>query len=104
MSVLTESRKQNARPVFIVITAYGSEKVAVEAMKRGAYDYVAKPYDIEELRLVVTRALESLQLREENLQLRRELERRSSASYGKIIGQSMAMRKVFDMIDKVSQS
>lgn len=104
LSVLSEVKSQSQAPVTIVITAYGSEKVAVEAMKRGAYDYIAKPYEIDELRMVVSRALESLQLREENLQLRRELEKRSGSGYGRILGQSMAMRKVFDMIDKVSQS
>jgi DNA-binding NtrC family response regulator len=102
LSVLTETGKQNRRPLTIVITAYGSEKIAVEAMKKGAYDYIAKPYDIDELRLVVARALESLQLREENQQLRRELERQFG--FGKLLGQSVAMRKVFDLTEKVSQS
>jgi Response regulator containing CheY-like receiver, AAA-type ATPase, and DNA-binding domains len=102
MSVLTESRKQNARPVFIVITAYGSEKIAVEAMKRGAYDYVAKPYDIEELRMVVGRALESLQLKEENQQLRSQLQK--IGGYGPILGRTPAMERVFDLIEKVSQT
>jgi DNA-binding NtrC family response regulator len=71
-------------------------------MKRGAYDYVAKPYELEELRLVVSRALESLHLKQENLQLKQELERRSG--YGPILGQTAAMRKVFDLIEKVSLS
>ena len=86
----------------IVITAYGSEKIAVEAMKRGAYDYVSKPYDIEELRLVISRALEKLELTQENIQLRKELERRSG--FGPILGQTVAMRKVFDLMEKVSLS
>src|SRR4029078_6972254 len=60
LSVLSEMKNHNSMPPVIVITAYGSEKIAVEAMKRGAYDYVSKPYDIEELRLVVSRALEKL--------------------------------------------
>ncbi|PWT93608.1 MAG: hypothetical protein C5B54_01600, partial [Acidobacteria bacterium] len=102
LSVLTEVKKQNVPSVVIVITAYGSEKIAVEAMKKGAYDYIAKPYDIEELRMVISRAMESLQLKEENLQLRRELEKTSG--YGKMLGQSIVMRRVFDLIDKVSQS
>ncbi|HET6268241.1 MAG TPA: sigma-54 dependent transcriptional regulator [Acidobacteriota bacterium] len=102
LSVLSEARKQNLNPLVIVITAYGSEKIAVDAMKRGAYDYIAKPYDIDELRMVVAKAIESLNLKQENLQLRKELEIRSG--YGRLIGQTMAMRKVFDMIDKVSQS
>lgn len=102
LSVLSQARKENLNPLVIVITAYGSEKIAVDAMKRGAYDYIAKPYDIEELRMVVNRAIESLQLKEENQQLRKELEIRSG--FGRLIGQTMAMRRVFDMIDKVSQS
>lgn len=102
LSVLSELRKQNLSPRVIVITAYGSEKIAVEAMKRGAYDYVAKPYDIEELRLVVSHALESLQLKVENQQLRMELEKRFG--YGAILGQTIGMHKVFDLIDKVSQT
>ena len=102
LSVLSEARKQNLNPLVIVITAYGSEKIAVDAMKRGAYDYIAKPYDIDELRMVVAKAIESLNLKQENLQLRKELEIRSG--YGRLIGQTLPMRKVFDMIDKVSQS
>jgi two-component system response regulator AtoC/two-component system nitrogen regulation response regulator NtrX len=102
LSVLSEVSKQNRSPVVIVITAYGSEKIAVDAMKRGAYDYIAKPYEIEELRHTVARALESVELKEENKQLRRELEKRSGS--GRILGQSAPMRKVFDMIEKVSQS
>jgi DNA-binding NtrC family response regulator len=102
LSVLSEIRDQNLTPLTIAITAYGSEKIAVEAMKRGAYDYIAKPYDIEELRLVVGRALESLNLKEENRQLRQELEQRSG--FGRLLGQSIAMQKVFDLIEKVSQT
>ncbi len=102
LSVLTEVKNQKLTPFVIAITAYGSEKIAVEAMKRGAQDYIAKPYDIEELRLVVGRALESLHLKEENRQLRRELEQRSG--FGRLLGQSLAMQKVFDLIEKVSQT
>jgi DNA-binding NtrC family response regulator len=102
LSVLAEAHKNSSSPLVIVITAYGSEKVAVEAMKRGAYDYIAKPFDIEELRIAVGRALESLHLKQENIQLRQELERRSG--YGPILGQTAGMRKVFDLMDKVSQS
>lgn len=102
LSVLSQVQKNNGVPVMIIMTAYGSEKIAVEAMKRGAYDYIAKPFDIEELRMVVERALESIHLKEENLQLRRELEKQSG--YGPILGQTLAMRKVYDLIEKVSQT
>src|SRR5438477_2507479 len=62
LTVLSELRKNGVSPLVIVITAYGSEKIAVDAMKRGAFDYISKPYDIEELRIVVAKAIESLQL------------------------------------------
>ncbi|AKQ66202.1 Response regulator of zinc sigma-54-dependent two-component system [Myxococcus hansupus] len=60
-------------PRVIVITAHGSERFAVEAMKAGAYDYFRKPFDVDELLAVVTRALESVRLREENARLSGEL-------------------------------
>ncbi|HEY4491010.1 MAG TPA: sigma-54 dependent transcriptional regulator, partial [Acidobacteriota bacterium] len=102
LSVLSQVQKSDGVPIVIIMTAYGSEKIAVEAMKRGAYDYIAKPFDIEELRMVVERALESVHLKEENLQLRKELEKQSG--YGPILGQTLAMRKVFDLMEKVSQT
>jgi DNA-binding NtrC family response regulator len=102
LSVLSEAQRENSMMPVIVITAYGSERIAVEAMKRGAYDYVSKPYDIEELRHVVSRAMERLELKQENIQLRKELERR--IGFVPILGQTVAMRKVFDMVEKVSLS
>jgi two-component system response regulator AtoC/two-component system nitrogen regulation response regulator NtrX len=102
LSVLSEVQRESLLMPVIVITAYGSEKIAVDAMKRGAYDYISKPYDIEELRLVVSRAMERLELKQENIELRKELERRSG--FGPILGQTVAMRKVFDMVEKVSLS
>ncbi len=56
-----------------MITAYGSEKIAVEAMKSGAYDYLPKPFEVDELRLVVEKALDHLDLTEENQRLKRQL-------------------------------
>ncbi|MBI4861852.1 MAG: sigma-54-dependent Fis family transcriptional regulator [Candidatus Riflebacteria bacterium] len=87
-------------PLVVMVTAFGSEKLAVEAIKRGAYDYVAKPYDVEELRLLVKRAAEQATLRQENLRLKAELSR--VRGFGNLLGSSEAMRKVFDKIEKVS--
>ncbi len=83
----------------IMITAYGSERIAVEAMKAGAYDYICKPYEIDELRLIVRNALEKVQLERENRALKSEVERRGG--FGEIIGESPAMREVYDLISKV---
>ena len=92
-------QRPNAPPV-IMITAHGSERIAVEAMKSGAYDYLSKPYEVDELRCIVENALETVRLRRENLALRTELEQRSG--FGMLSGQSEAMQVVYDMIAKVA--
>ena len=86
-------------PLVVVVTAYGSEKIAVEAMKKGAYDYIAKPYEIDELRIITKNAFERLALEEENARLRLEIGRLEGM--GELIGQSDAMKDVFDKIEKV---
>ena len=65
------ARKQ--APVVIIVTAHGSERLAVEAIKKGAFDYLAKPFDVDELRILVRNALGAYRLRTENEQLRNEL-------------------------------
>ncbi|MBU6391914.1 MAG: response regulator, partial [Planctomycetes bacterium] len=86
-------------PLVVIVTAYGSEKIAVEAMKKGAYDYIAKPYEIDELRIIVKNAFEKLNLQEENVRLRLEIGRLEGM--GELIGQSDAMKEVFVKIEKV---
>ncbi len=94
-------RPDAAAPLVIVVTAHGSERIAVEAMKAGAYDYLAKPYDIDELRLVARRAVEALSLRQENRRLRTALAR--TAGQGELVGgESPAMKRVFGVIEKVA--
>jgi two-component system response regulator AtoC len=87
-------------PVCVLMTAYGSEKVAVEAMKRGAYDYITKPLDLEKLEVVLARALRSRKVESENRQLRQELDRK----YGleKLIGNSAAMVEIYDRVRQVA--
>ncbi len=102
MATLKEMKKLEARPPVIVVTAHGSEKVAVGAMKAGAFDYLAKPYDIEELRVVVRKAVESAVVVAENRRLKAEVMRLSG--YGELIGESPAMRMVYDRIEKVAAS
>src|SRR3989304_5056371 len=73
-------------PLVVIVTAYGSEKIAVEAMKKGAYDYVAKPYEIDELRIIAKNAFEKISLQEENARLRLEIGRLEGL--GEIEGES----------------
>ncbi len=87
-------------PPIIMMTAYGSERIAVDAMKAGAYDYLSKPYDVDELRCLVQNALETIRLRKENETLRDELRRQSG--FGLLVGRSRAMDRVCDMIGKVA--
>ncbi len=89
----------NAPPV-VMITAHGSERTAIAAIKAGAYDYLAKPFDVDELRLVVKNALEASGLRLENERLRAEL--KAARGVGDLLGMSEQMRRVYDLINKVA--
>jgi DNA-binding NtrC family response regulator len=100
--LLTELQLQERPPRVIFITAHGSEKVAVEAMKRGAFDYLAKPFDIDELRLVVRNAVEQIELRKENQALKTELAAISGS--GDLIGSSEPMRGVFSLIERIAET
>lgn len=102
MEVLKRLREIEDAPLVIMITAYGSERLAAEAIKQGAYDYIPKPYELDELRAAARRAAETIELRRETSRLKAELER--LGSYGEMIGVSEAMRRVFEQIDKVSQT
>ncbi|WKZ18192.1 MAG: sigma-54 dependent transcriptional regulator [Candidatus Jettenia sp. CY-1] len=86
----------------IMMTAYGSIRTAVEAMKMGAYDYVTKPVSAEEIRLVIQRAFERQNLITEIKTLRKELEERFSLD--NIIGKSYAMQRVYDLILQVANT
>ena len=77
--------------------------MAVEALKAGAYDYLPKPFEVEDLRLVVKNALETVRLRRENEHLRDSL-KRAGAEQGSLIGNSEAMRRVRALIDKVAET
>ncbi len=86
----------------IIITGYGTITSAVAAMRHGAYDYLAKPVDGTELRLVVARALEHHHLKRENLQLKKQLRQRYG--FANMVGQSEAITRVFDLIRKVAET
>jgi len=90
-------------PLVIIITAHGSERLAVQAVKSGAYDYLSKPFELDELRLVVKNAFENIKLRRENESLRRRIEIEASQR-GALLGNSRAMQQVRAMIDKVADT
>lgn len=88
--------------VVLVITAYGSIETAVEAMKLGAYDYITKPFNREELLLTVSKGLQYTALVRENRSLKQFIESRFSLD--NIIGTSSAMRRVFGLVEKVART
>jgi DNA-binding NtrC family response regulator len=100
MVLLRELAGKPEPPAIVMITAHGSERIAVEAMKAGAYDYLAKPYEIDELRLVVGRAIERQELRSEVQDLRELLA--EEGQFGRMIGTSAAMREVFHTAARVA--
>jgi two-component system response regulator PilR (NtrC family) len=88
--------------VVIMVTAFGTTESAIEAMKNGAYDYVHKPFKIDEIRLIVRKALEKKKLREELSLLREKFQ--SSFRLENIIGKSGKMQELFTLIPRVAQS
>lgn len=84
----------------IVMTAYGTIKVAVDAVKQGAFDFITKPFELEELRLIIEKALEIQQLTKENSALRVMLNKKFI--FKNIIGTSAQMQEVFELIKKVA--
>jgi DNA-binding NtrC family response regulator len=100
MDLLRWIREHAPETAVVMITAYGSEKVAVEAMKLGAADYVPKPFDNDELRVIVRRVVETSLLRRDHRRLLEQVQ--SSFGAGQIVGRSPAMTRVFEIVDKVA--
>jgi DNA-binding NtrC family response regulator len=102
LDLLKEITALENHPAVIMMTAYTSTKSAVEAMKLGAADYVSKPFDTEELKIVVHKALERSRLADENVYLRRELEQKYQ--FNNIIGKSPRMQSIFALIERIART
>jgi DNA-binding NtrC family response regulator len=100
LQLLTEVRTFDQEIVVIVMTAYASVETAVEAMRKGAYDYLTKPFINDEIRVMLRRALNQRHLSRENRHLKREL--RERYRFENIVGNSEAMEKVYRLIEKMS--
>jgi DNA-binding NtrC family response regulator len=100
----TMTRMRGIRPdmTFIIITAYGSIKLAVEAIKKGAYDFISKPFDNDELIIVINRALEHNRLTEEVSNLKAQL--REQYRFDTIIGVSPVMQRMFEQMRRVCET
>jgi DNA-binding NtrC family response regulator len=87
---------------FVMITAHTSTRSAVEALKAGALDYIAKPFDIEELKIIVRKAVERKELEDENVHLRTALEERFT--FANIIGKSAKMQEIFSIVQRIAKT
>jgi DNA-binding NtrC family response regulator len=99
---MEQIRERNPEVKIIILTAYGSIPLAVEAVKKGAYDYITKPFDNDELLIVIQRALEHSRLTEEVSRLRQEI--RGAYTFGNIIGSSDPMHRIFEQVKRVCET
>jgi DNA-binding NtrC family response regulator len=102
MQLLDEMKKIQSDLVVIMVTGYATIKSAVEAIQKGAYDYLPKPFTPDEVRVIIERAAEKIQLESENDALRRGLQ--PQVTFQNIIGNSPALQRVFEMIQKVADT
>ncbi len=102
MALIEKVLQRPRPPVCMLMTAYGSIATAVEALKRGAYDFVTKPVNIDELGLKIARAIKGRQTEHENVQLRQQVDKRFGLE--NLIGESSAMHEIFDTIRQVAPS
>jgi two-component system response regulator PilR (NtrC family) len=100
LEILAESKKQAPDTQVIVVTAFATAETAIAAMKAGAYDYLTKPFKVEEVGLVVDRALERRVLHRENVVLRDEIKGRYKLD--RLIGKSPPMQRMFEMLRKIA--
>ncbi len=102
LAVLTAVKDLSPSTAVVVITAFASAETAVQAMKVGAYDYITKPFKLEEMRLIIGNALERKRLQDENVALKRALRRERGID--NLIGKSTAVLEVVAMIRKTAES
>ncbi|MGI8436284.1 MAG: sigma-54-dependent transcriptional regulator, partial [Chthoniobacterales bacterium] len=100
MTLIERALKLPRPPVCIMMTAYGSVDTAVEAMKRGAYDFVTKPLNLDKVEILIHRALGTRRMEQENRTLRQQVDERFGLE--SLIGESGALREVLDTIRQVA--
>ena len=100
IAVLKKIKSTSPETVVIMITAYASADTAIKAMKEGAYDYITKPFKVDEIKLIIKNALEKKHLQKENVLLKRVV--RDRYVFDNIIGQSPKMLALYDLLEKVA--
>jgi DNA-binding NtrC family response regulator len=102
MEVLEHVISKSPKTMCIILTAHGTIKSSVDAIKKGAFDYITKPVSPTELLVVVEKALKFKKLEEENIRLKKEL--RGKYNYTNLVGTSKAIKKIYDLIEKVADT
>ena len=102
LDALRRIKERRSEAVVIVVTGYGTVQSAVQAMKNGAYDYVTKPFSVDELKLLLERVASHLQLKSENRMLREKV--KSKQGFGGIVGRAPEMEKLYRIIAKAANS
>ena len=102
LDLLEEAKKFAPLTPVIIITAFGTIESAIQAMKMGAYDYVTKPFQMDEIVLTVKKALENRFLKKEVVRLKKEME--SRYHFHQLIGKSPSMQKIYDLIERIHES
>jgi two-component system, NtrC family, response regulator PilR len=102
IEILKHIKKVSPETDVILITAYASTETAVKAVKMGAADYIYKPFDIDEMRIIIQRCISKRKLEQENVYLRKTVERQFQ--FGNIIGHSPKMKNIYDLIMKISNT
>ena len=100
MEILKHVKETKPYIPVVMITAYGTINQAVEALKEGAMDYVVKPFDVEELKIIVSQGLERGKLKQENILLKKQL--REKFSFKNIVGNSKKMKEIYGLIEKIA--
>jgi len=102
LEALRQIKAQRPEALVVVVTGYGTVQSAVQAMKNGSYDYVTKPFSVDELKLLLERVSNHLKLKTENRMLREKL--KSKQGYGGIVGRAPEMEKFYRIIAKAANS
>ncbi|MDA8431389.1 MAG: sigma-54 dependent transcriptional regulator [Nitrospiraceae bacterium] len=102
INVLENIKKENRDAIIIMVTAFGDIQTAVKTIKIGAYDFVEKPFNMDKLKILIGKALETVSLRKEVSQFRSQLSKKYS--FANIIGKSEQMLKIFELLRKVARS
>ena len=102
LEALNQIKSRRPDAIIVVVTGYGTVQSAVQAMKNGAYDYVTKPFSLEELKLLLDRVVSHLKLKTENRVLREKI--KSRQGFGSIVGTSPEMEKLYRIVAKAAYS